>query len=237
MIDNSNITKKGRIFKTIRAYFGKHPSGIFAWLWVTLMPFVGSVFFAANYDFLEVHRLHTALDYFIYTVIGALLMGLALLPTTLIALASGFYFGWVSLPFLILGYSLASILGYVLGKLTNMGLTEKLFKKNPKFHAALESRKGKEGSLVFFVRISPVVPFAVSNFLFANMNIKLWKVLVYGIPGMLTRTVIAFAAGVLASSYLAAKESMNSPLQWGIGIALLIVGVAGIYGYVKKSRK
>lgn len=236
MIDNSNMTKKGRIFKTIRAYFGKHPSGIFAWLWVTLMPFVGSVFFAANYDFLEVHRLHTALDYFIYTVIGALLMGLALLPTTLIALASGFYFGWISLPFLILGYSLASILGYVLGKVTNMGLTEKLFKKNPKFHAALESRKGKEGSLVFFVRISPVVPFAVSNFLFANMNIKLWKVLVYGIPGLLTRTVIAFAVGVLASSYLAAKESMNSPLQWGIGIVLLIVGVAGIYGYVKKKR-
>ena len=228
------MTKKGRIFKTIRTYFGKHPSGIFAWLWVTIMPFVGSVIFAANYNFLEAYHLETGLDYFIYTVIGALLMGLAMLPTTLIALASGFYFGWTSLPFLILGYSLASVLGYELGKVTNMGLTEKLFKKNPKFHAALEARKGKEGSLVFFVRISPVVPFAVSNFLFANINIKLWKVLVFGIPGMLTRTVIAFAAGVIASSYLAAKESMNSPLQWGIGLTLLVIGVAGIYNYLKK---
>ncbi|PZX55573.1 TVP38/TMEM64 family protein [Algoriphagus chordae] len=231
------MTKKERIFKTIRAYFGKHPAGIFAWLWITTMPFVGSIIFATKYDFLEVYQLETVLDYFIYTVIGALFMGLALLPTTLIALASGFYFGWASLPFLILGYSLASILGYGLGKVTNMGLTEKLFRKNPKFHEALEARKGKEGSLVFFVRISPIVPFAISNFLFANMNIKLWKVLVFGIPGMLTRTVIAFAAGVLANSYLAAKQSMNSPLQWGIGIALLIIGVAGIYGYVKKSRK
>lgn len=231
------MTKKGRIFKTIRQYFGTHPAGIFAWLWVTVMPFLGSIVFAANYNLLEAYRLETGLDYFSYTTIGALLMGLALLPTTLIALASGFYFGWVSLPFLILGYSLASILGYGLGKVTNMGLTEKLFKKNPKFRAALESRKGKEGSLVFFVRISPVVPFAVSNFLFANMNIKIWKVLVFGIPGMLTRTVIAFAAGVLASSYLAAQESMNSPLQWGIGITLLIIGLVGIYSYVKKSRK
>ena len=230
------MTKKGRIFKTIRSYFGKHPSGIFAWLWVTVLPFVGSLVFAAYYDFLEAYQLHTGLDFFIYTIIGALLMGLAILPTTLIALASGFYFGWPSLPFLILGYSLASAIGYILGKITNMGLTEKLFKKNPKFHAALESRKEKEGSLVFFVRISPVVPFAVSNFLFANLNIKLWKVLVYGIPGMLTRTVIAFAAGVAASSYIAAKESMNTPLQWGIGIALLVIGVGGIYRYVKKSR-
>lgn len=231
------MTKKGRIFKTIRSYFGNHPSGIFAWLWVTAMPFVGSVIFAANYDFLELYQLQTGLDYFSYTVIGALLMGLALLPTTLIALASGFYFGWASLPFLILGYSLASILGYGLGKVTNMGLTEKLFKKNPKFHAALESRKEKEGSLVFFVRISPIVPFAVSNFLFANLNIKLWKVLVYGIPGMLTRTVLAFAAGVAASSYIAAKESMNTPLQWGIGLALLVIGVAGIYRYVRKRSQ
>ncbi|WPR76212.1 TVP38/TMEM64 family protein [Algoriphagus sp. NG3] len=231
------MTKKGRIFKTIRSYFGKHPSGIFAWLWVTVVPFVGSAVFAVNYHLVGQFELQTGLDYFAYTVIGALLMGLALLPTTLIALASGFYYGWVSLPFLILGYSLASVLGYVLGKVSNMGLTEKLFRKNPKFQAALESRKEKEGSLVFFVRISPVVPFAVSNFLFANLNIKLWKVLVYGIPGMLTRTVIAFAAGVAASSYMEAKQSMNSPLQWGVGIALLVIGIGGIYNYVKKSRK
>ncbi|MDR7130115.1 putative membrane protein YdjX (TVP38/TMEM64 family) [Algoriphagus sp. 4150] len=234
--DRSNMTKKGRIFKTIRRYFGTHPAGIFAWLWVTAMPFIGSIIFAANYNLLEAYRLHTALDYFAYTVIGALLMGLALLPTTLIALASGYYFGWTSLTFLILGYSLASVLGYVLGKVTNMGFTELLFKKNPKFHKAIESRQEKEGSLVFFVRISPVVPFAVSNFLFANLNIKLWKVLIYGIPGMLTRTVIGFAAGVAASSYMEAKQSMNTPLQWGIGLVLLIIGVAGIYSYVRKKR-
>lgn len=231
------MTKKGRIFKTIRRYFGSHPSGIFAWLWVTAMPFVGSVVFATRYHFLEAYQLQTGMDYFSYTVIGALLMGLALLPTTLIALASGFYFGWWSLPFLILGYSLASVLGYALGKITNMGFTELLFRKNPRFRKEVESRKEKEGSLVFFVRISPVVPFAVSNFLFASLNIQLWKVLIYGIPGMLTRTVIAFAAGVAASSYLAAKQSMNTPLQWGIGAALLIIGVGGIYNYLRKRKK
>lgn len=211
--------------------------GILAWLWVTAMPFIGSAVFALNYDFLSNYNLDNPLDFFIYTMIGALFMGLALLPTTLIALASGFYFGWVSLPFLILGYSLASALGYGIGKLINMGLTEMLFKRNPKFHAEIEARKEKEGSLVFFVRISPVVPFSISNFLFASLDISLAKVLIFGIPGMLTRTVIAFTAGVIASSYLAAKESMNSPLQWGIGAALLIIGMAGIYSYVKRSKK
>jgi uncharacterized membrane protein YdjX (TVP38/TMEM64 family) len=233
----SKMTKKGSIFKTISSYYGKHPAGILAWLWVTAMPFIGSTVFAVNYDFLENYKLDGIFDYLTYTIFGALLMGLALLPTTLIALASGFFFGWISLPFLILGYSLASILGYGIGKLTNMDLTEQLFKKNPKFRAEIESRKEKEGSLVFFVRISPVVPFAISNFIFASLKVSLAKVLIFGIPGMLTRTVIAFSLGVAASSYIAAKESMNTPLQWGIGIGLLIVGVWGIYGYVRRSRQ
>ncbi|SIN66387.1 VTT domain-containing protein [Algoriphagus halophilus] len=231
------MTKKGSIFKTISSYLGDHPTGILAWLWVTTMPFIGSAVFAVNYDFLEQYSLSSGVDYIIYTLIGAMIMGLALLPTTLIALASGFYFGWVSLPFLILGYSLASVIGYGIGKFINMELTEQVFKKNPKFHAEVEARKEKEGSLVFFVRISPVVPFSISNFLFASMNVSLAKVLIFGIPGMLTRTVIAFTAGVLASSYLAAKQSMNSPLQWGIGLALLIIGGIGIYGYVRKRKK
>lgn len=230
------MTKKGSIFKTIASYYGEHPAGILAWLWVTTMPFIGSTIFAVNYDFLENYNLAGILDYMIYTIIGALFMGLALLPTTLIAIASGFFFGWISLPFLILGYSMASVLGYGIGKMINMELTEQLFKKNPKFHAEMESRKNKEGSLVFFVRISPVVPFAISNFLFASLDVSLYKVLVFGIPGMLTRTVIAFSAGVLASSYIAAKESMNTPLQWSIVVALLIVGMVGIYGYLRRRK-
>ncbi|EAZ80868.1 TVP38/TMEM64 family protein [Algoriphagus machipongonensis] len=231
------MTKKGSIFKTISSYFGHHPTGILAWLWVTCMPFIGSAIFAVNYDFLSKYSLSQAIDFLVYVIIGALLMGLALLPTTLIALASGFYFGWVSLPFLILGYSLASVIGYGIGKLINTDLSEKVFKKNPKFKAEVEARKEKEGSLVFFVRISPVVPFAISNFLFASLKVSIAKVLIYGIPGMLTRTVIAFSLGVAASSYLAAKESLNTPLQWAIGLGLLIVGVWGIYGYVKKSKR
>lgn len=231
------MTKKGSIFKTISSYYGKHPIGILAWLWVSAMPFIGSTIFAVNYNFLEKYSLENFSDYLIYTLIGAFLMGFALLPTTLIALASGFFFGWISLPFLILGYSLASAIGYGLGKIINMELTEQLFQNNPKFQAEIEARKEKEGSLVFFVRISPVVPFAISNFLFASLNVNLMKVLLFGIPGMLTRTLIAFSAGVLASSYIDAQQSMNTPLQWGIGLGLLLVGLLGIYGYVRKRRQ
>jgi len=29
---------------------------------------------------------------------------------------------------------------------------------------------------------------------------------------------------------------MNSPLQWGIGAALLLIGIGGIYNYLRKKK-
>jgi uncharacterized membrane protein YdjX (TVP38/TMEM64 family) len=228
------MTKNGSIFKVIQTYFRKRPISIIAWLWVSLMPIMGSTILILNYETISNWKLDSVLDYTIYTLLAAFLMGLALLPTTLTALASGFFIGWIGLPFLILAYSVASVIGYFLGQQSNSGLLEILFSKNPKLKSELESRKEKEGSLVFFVRISPVIPFAISSFIFASMQISLRKVLIYGIPGMLPRTLISFGTGVLASSFLLAQKSMSSPMQWGIGAILLIFGGIGIYSYLKK---
>lgn len=228
------MTKKGSIFKVIQTYFGKRPISIIAWLWVSLMPILGSTVLILNYETISNWKLDSVLDYSIYTLLATLMMGLALLPTTLTAMASGFFLGWIGLPFLVLAYSIASVIGYFLGLRSNSGLLEILFTKNPNLKLELESRKEKEGSLVFFIRISPIIPFAISSFIFASMQISLRKVLIYGIPGMLPRTLISFGTGVLASSFLLAQKSMSSPLQWGIGGLLLIFGGLGIYKYLKK---
>lgn len=231
------MTKKGSIFKTIAGYFGQHPIGVLGWIWVTLMPPLGSLIFLWNYQILEGIFLDSPFNILIYTGITGLLMGFAILPTTFIASASGFFFEWVALPFLVTAYALATILGYKLGEKANASLLEILFIKHPKLKEELEARKSKEMSLIFFVRISPIIPFAVSNFLFASMKIPLKKVLIFGILGMLPRTLIAFGTGVFANSFLAAKDTLSSPAQWAIGFALLVIGVFGIYQYIKKRPK
>jgi uncharacterized membrane protein YdjX (TVP38/TMEM64 family) len=198
------------------------------------MPILGSSLLVLNLDEIGTWRLDSMVDYFIYSILAAVLMGFALLPTTLTALASGFFIGWIGFPFLVLAYSLASVIGYFFGKCSNTGLLEILYSKNPGLRAELESRQAKEGSLVFFVRISPIIPFAISSFIFASMQISLRKVLLYGIPGMLPRTLISFGTGVLANSFVLAQKSMSSPMQWGIVIILLILGVMGILKYLRK---
>lgn len=231
------MTKKGSIFKTIARYFKGHPIGILGWVWVSLMPPLGSMIFLWNYQILEGILLDSPLNILIYTGITGLLMGLAFLPTTFIAPASGFFFGWIAFPFLVIAYALATILGYKLGQQANASLLDVLFTKHPQLKEELEVRKSKEMNLIFFVRISPIIPFAVSNFIFASMKIPLEKVLIFGILGMLPRTLIAFGTGVFANSFLAAKDSLSSPVQWGIGFALLIIGIFGIYQYIKKKPR
>jgi len=231
------MTKKGSIFKTIAGYFKGHPIGILGWLWVSVMPPLGSMIFLWNYQILDGIQLDTLLNLLIYIGISGVMMGLALLPTTFIASASGFFFGWIALPFLVVAYTFATLIGYKLGQKANASLLDELFAKHPQLKLELEARKSKEMNLIFFIRISPIIPFAVSNFLFASMKIQLKKVLIFGVLGMLPRTLIAFGTGVFANSFLGAKDSLSSPAQWGIGFALLIIGIFGIYQYLKKKPK
>ncbi len=231
------MAKKGSIFKLIRSYFGTHPGGILAWVWVTVGPALGSLVLLANHQELAAIELNSFITLILYTLISALLMGLAMLPTTLIAIASGYFFGWLSLPLLILAYLLATLIGYSLGKVSNPGLITVLFAYRPGLEAALEQRKHKESSLIFFVRISPIIPFAVSNFLFATLLVPLRKVIWFGIPGMLPRTLIAFGSGVAAQTFVSARAETSSPIQLAILGGLLVVGILGIYFYLKGGRK
>ncbi len=66
------------------------------------------------------------------------------------------------------------------------------------------------------------------------MDLK--KVLLYGVPGMLPRTLIAFATGLLASSFLDAQKAMNDPVQWIILAVLFVVSFWGLYRNWKSSK-
>lgn len=230
------MTKNSSIFKTISGYFRLHPIGVLGWIWVTLMPPLGSLLFIWNQPVLEGIPLDSIPKILFFTVIVAFMMGLALLPTTFIALASGYFFGWIALPCLIFSYSLASILGFWIGKLANSSLLDILFINHPKLKNEIESRKSKERDLIFFVRVSPVIPFAISNFLFATMRVSLRKVVIFGFLGMFPRTLIVFSTGIFAQTFINAQNALSSPLQWTIGLAFFVIGGLGIYFFWIKKR-
>lgn len=230
------MTKKPSIFKILGEYFSTHPLAVVGWIWVLITPFLGSLLLASQYYRVAAFLPDSIWNQLTLTLTISVILGLALLPTTLTALAVGFFWGYQGLITLILGYIFANLLGYELGKKLNADFLPVLYHRNPKLKNEIETRMKRPGSLIFFVRISPVIPFAISNFIFASLNIPLRKVLLYGVPGMLPRTLIAFATGMIANTFLGAKEAINHPGQLTILVILLILSFGGIYWSWKKGK-
>ncbi|GAB2997329.1 hypothetical protein GCM10027284_13840 [Cyclobacterium sediminis] len=162
-------------------------------------------------------------------------MGLALVPTTFFAVISGYIFGWHAFPYLVLAYTLASAVGYGLGRVLDKDSLDLLLDPYPKAKKLISEKKGQMGSLIFFVRISPVIPFAISNLVFALLRTGMKRVLWFGLLGMLPRTLLAFSSGALAGSIQEALTSKSSIWQYVLIAALLILSVAGIYAFFTKS--
>jgi uncharacterized membrane protein YdjX (TVP38/TMEM64 family) len=230
------MTKKGSIFNTLLAYLRTHPGATVGWFWVTVMPGLGSLLLVSNSDWAKLLNPEQLVDQLVFIFLVAMLLGFALLPTTLTAIATGYFYGWLGLPGLFLGYVIANWIGYSLGRRLNMDFFPILYEKSPSLKTELHRRINHPQPLIFFIRISPVIPFAISNYLFASFRIPFQQVLWYGIPGMLPRTLIAFGTGLLANSFTDAKKAMNEPIQWAILGILFMVSFWGLYANWKKSK-
>ena len=232
----SKMTKKDSIFKDLGSYFRSHPSTTLGWIWVSTVPLLGSLLLSTQYQQLEQLTVTGVWQQVLLTLILALLVGLAFLPTTFTALASGFFWGWAIFPHLVIAYLLANVLGYTLGKWLNADFRTILYARQPSLKEEIEKRIEHPTGLVFFVRISPVIPFAISNFLFASLGIPLSKIIRYGLPGMLPRTLLAFASGRAASSFLDAQSSLKDPQDWLILGFLLVGSLWGIWYFWNKKK-
>jgi len=232
----SKMTKKDSIFKDLGSYFRSHSITMLGWIWVSFAPLLGTLLLSTHYQELEQITVSGVGEQILLILILSLLVGLAFLPTTFAALASGFFWGWPVFPHLVIAYLFANVLGYSLGKWLHADFRTILYARHPNLQQEIEKRIEQPEGLVFFVRISPVIPFAISNFLFASLGIPLSKIIRYGLPGMLPRTILAFASGMAAQSFLEAKASLKDPQDWLVLGLLLVGSVWGIWYFWNKKK-
>ncbi|GAB3647422.1 hypothetical protein GCM10028791_09350 [Echinicola sediminis] len=227
------------LLTNLKHIYQANPAIALALIWVLLVPALGSTLlisylYAGPTDWTTSPSLG---DSMVMVFLGALLMGLAFVPTTLLAISTGFLWSWEALPLLVLSYTIASLIGYFTGKTLDKNSLGLLLHNYPKAAKLVEQKQSKMGSLVFFVRISPVIPFALSNLLFALLEAGWKKVVLFGAMGMLPRTIMAFSTGVMASSIAEAFEKKEGGTQVLLFIGLLALSIFGIWRFFKKSAQ
>lgn len=204
---------------------------------MTLAPLVTSSF--VTYQVLvnePVLAQFTTLQWAIITLVCVFTSAFALTPPTFLALVFGYFLGWNSLlPLFALNMAAILFVNVGVHWLDKDRLRHHL-EQNSKVRQVLARIQQQELRFIFFTKLSPVLPFAVTNLVFALSGARLRNVLLGGFLGMVPRTALAVWAGSQTRELRALLNQPNAVgwTQWVIA-ALVVVSVAGLWKILKKS--
>lgn len=213
----------------LRELLQKNFSTFLTLLLLVAVPLLGSsalLLILARHEQLLQHL--TLAESVLYFAVVSLTMALALTPTTFVAIATGYYLGWVGLPGMVVAYALAALLGYELARHLDQGKLRGFLLNFPKAGAVLGELHQQSWQLIVLTRLSPVLPFALMTFVLAIVGVPRGRFLAASVLGMLPRSLFFYWLGTEAHDVWAL---LRNPDQ-GTGSKLLLIGlvVASLWG-------
>lgn len=210
-------------------------------VWMTFMPlsFSGGIVYSIvtylpiveNFNWIQWVLVYTG------TVVT---MGFALTPTTVIAIVSGYFLGFLGMFPVVITYSLASIIGFGLSNTLSNSFQGVIAQSYPKLDHFLSKISSKSPyQFVIFSRISPILPFAVMNLVLPFVGIKFKPFFWGGMVGMMPRTLLAVAAGKLTNDIIniIKHPAQGSLMQTGFAMLLLVSVFGFLYLYKRMANQ
>jgi uncharacterized membrane protein YdjX (TVP38/TMEM64 family) len=142
-------------------------------------------------------------------------------PGIVLTLGAGFLFGLGrGIVVVSAASTTAAALAFLIARYFARDSVEKIARKNPKF-AAIDRAIGREGwKVVALLRLSPLVPFSLSNYLYGLTSVEFVAYVATSWAAMLPATVLYVYLG--AAGRTIGQKAARSPWEW----ALLGVGLA-----------
>ncbi|MGH9801678.1 MAG: TVP38/TMEM64 family protein, partial [Blastocatellia bacterium] len=161
-----------------------------------------------------------------------------LIPGSLLTIgAAGIFSFWKALAVVLAGANLGALCAFWL---TRTFLREKVARwaeANPKF-AALDRAIGREGfKMVLLVRLSPVFPFTLLNYLLGLTTVRTGSYVLANLIGMLPGTFLYVYIGATARDALRAGASGVGMWQMVLRVVGLLATVAVVALVTRTARK
>jgi uncharacterized membrane protein YdjX (TVP38/TMEM64 family) len=171
---------------------------------------------------------------FIFIIVYAIATVL-LAPGAILTIGAGFAFGiWKGFLAVSGGATLGASLAFLVARFIARDKIEAIAKGNEKFRN-IDSAIGKQGAkLIFLLRLSPVIPFNLSNYFYGLTGVKFWPYVLASWIGMMPGTLLYVyigVAGKAAVSAAAGGEAMKHGWQYWtfLGIGLLATMIVTIW--------
>ncbi|GAB4001343.1 hypothetical protein GCM10028807_57420 [Spirosoma daeguense] len=161
-----------------------------------------------------------------------------LTPPTMLALIFGYFLGWQAvLPMFMINFGGILFINALVRWLDHEQVMA-FIRRNPKSQSVLDRILNNELEVIFFAKLSPILPFGLTNLLFALSGARLKNILLGGFFGMTPRTLLAIWSGHEAHEIRTLLENPNqSSTTQIIIIALIIVSIVGLWHAIQKALK
>src|SRR5437762_11050206 len=168
----------------------------------------------------------------IFIFIGVYAVATVLLaPGAILTIGAGFSFS-LTKGFLAVsaGSTLGAALAFLVSRFIARDKVEAIAKRNDKFRN-IDSAIGKQGAkLIFLLRLSPVIPFNLSNYLYGLTGVRFWPYVLASWIGMMPGTFLYVYIGTASQAAISAAaggEAVQHGWQYwtliSIGLAATIV--------------
>lgn len=159
---------------------------------------------------------------------------LLLVPGSLLTIGAGLLFGllWGSVV-VSAAATMAAALGFLIARYLARSRVQRIAEKNQRFGAIDRAIRDKGWKVVLLLRLSPLVPYSVSNYLYGLTPVRFWPYLLASWAGMLPATVLYVYLGAAGR---AAAEGRSAG-EWALLAAGLVATAAATLMLARSARR
>jgi uncharacterized membrane protein YdjX (TVP38/TMEM64 family) len=180
----------------------------------------------------------------IFIFIGVYVAATVLLaPGLILTIGAGFAFGlWKGFLAVSAGATLGAALAFLVARFVARDKIEAMAKGNDKFRK-IDTAIGKQGAkLIFLLRLSPVIPFNLSNYLYGLTSVKFWPYVLASWIGMMPGTLLYVYLGTVGKVGLEASKGGGgrSPAEYaflGVGLIATVIVTVIVTRVAKRALK
>ena len=178
----------------------------------------------------------------IFIFIGVYAVATVLMaPGSILTIGAGFAFGlWKGFLAVSAGATLGASLAFLVARFIAREKIEAITRRNETFRK-IDNAIGKQGAkLIFLLRLSPIIPFNLSNYFYGLTAVKFWPYVLASWIGMMPGTflyVYIGTAGKAAASAAAGGEAMKHGWQYWTFMSVGLVATIIVTIWVTKIAR
>jgi len=178
----------------------------------------------------------------IFIFIGVYAVATVLMaPGSILTIGAGFAFGlWKGFLAISAGATFGASLAFLIARFIAREKIEAIARRNETFRK-IDNAIGKQGAkLIFLLRLSPIIPFNLSNYFYGLTAVKFWPYVLASWIGMMPGTclyVYIGTAGKAAASAAAGGEAMKHGWQYWTFMSVGLVATIIVTIWVTKIAR